>query len=261
MQLCTLASGSEGNAALLFSPGALVLLDAGISARRIVQALRALGRSPEELDALVLTHAHSDHIAGVDTLTRHYGLPVYATAGTALPLLRRAPAARETLHIIDSGMPFAIKGISFTAIETPHDAAGSVCYFFTDGRARAALVTDLGYVPETIGTRLAGLDALVLEANHDPDRLWGGPYPYPLKRRIAGDEGHLSNGAAAQAACSAVAGGARRVVLAHLSRENNLPELALGAVRRAAAEIGAVAGEDFCLSVAPRFEASEPWEV
>ncbi|HPE15988.1 MAG TPA: MBL fold metallo-hydrolase [Oscillospiraceae bacterium] len=261
MQLCTLASGSEGNAALLIAPGALVLLDAGISARRIVRALRALGRSPEELDALVLTHAHSDHISGADTLTRHYDLPVFATEGTALSLLRRAPAARETLHIVEPGTAFNIKELSFTAIETPHDADGSVCYFFTDGRARAALVTDLGYVPEAIGVRLAALDALILEANHDPDRLWGGPYPYPLKRRIAGDEGHLSNGAAAEAACRAVSGGARQVVLAHLSRENNLPELAVGAVRSAAAELGAVAGRDFCLSVAPRFEACAPWEV
>jgi phosphoribosyl 1,2-cyclic phosphodiesterase len=248
MMFCTFASGSSGNAALLSDGKAHILIDAGISCRRISGYLAELGLTPADLTAAVLTHGHGDHINGIGTLAKRIHAPIHATAGTrsALP-----NPARELCVTILPDQPFTIGGIEVLPFATPHDAPGSVGYFFRADGFTAAYATDLGYVPPSLFSLLRQAGLLVIEANHDPERLRTGPYPRFLKRRIAGDYGHLSNHACAELVSIVLAGKVRRVVLAHLSEENNRPELALRAVEAAAAAEGFTAGQDFELHIAP----------
>ena len=208
LTLTTLASGSSGNCLLLSAGETHLLVDAGISCRRICRSLRDLGVDPSALSGVLVTHEHTDHIAGLATLTKQFRLPVYASPGTGRQLCSR----------------------------------------------KAAVVTDLGVVTEAVLAGVAGADLLVVESNHDVDWVKSGPYPYSLKRRILGDHGHLSNEAGAALACTAVRAGARTVILAHLSAENNTPARARDAVALALSAMGADPDRDLRLSVAPRAE-------
>lgn len=240
----TLASGSSGNAALICCGGTRLLLDAGISCRRITAALRTLDVTPCDLSAVFITHTHSDHISGLATIVKSWDIPIFASEETARGLAGRIAGAGRLLHPCVCGRELQVDGVCVTPFRTSHDAPGSADFRFGD----AGILTDTGYVMPEAREVLTGVRLLVLEANHDTDRLRAGPYPYFLKRRILGDEGHLSNGAAAEFAVTAAQAGAREIVLAHLSAENNTPELALGAVSAALAE----AGLSPALTVAPR---------
>ena len=251
MIITTLASGSSGNAVLVSHGETHLLVDCGISCLRIKKALAALGLSAADLTGVVITHEHSDHIGGLETLFKQFHLPVYCTCGTARQLAYRIAFLEEVLHPVQPGVPVALGGIAVTAFATSHDAADSVGYTFcADGR-KAAVVTDLGVVTPVVEQALEGAHLLVAESNHDPDMVKNGPYPYHLKQRILGPRGHLSNGECA-ALCRRI--GAQTVILAHLSAENNRPSLALQAVR-------AAVGEDVTVSVAPRSETGERWQV
>lgn len=248
-----LASGSEGNSLLVSGGGTHVLLDAGISARRITAALRELGLSPRDLSAVLLTHEHSDHVSGLATLVKQYRPPLYATAGTARAVCRRAPAAADVLRIIPRQGTFDVGGVHVTAFPTSHDAAESVDYRFDCGGSAVGVLTDTGCVTPAAEDALRGVGLMVLESNHDVDWLLSGPYPYYLKQRILGACGHLSNNDAAFLAQRLAAFGTRRFVLAHLSRENNTPERARLTVERA------LSGLDASVTVAPRGQLSGPY--
>jgi len=253
MEFYTLASGSGGNAALLRSGDTALLLDAGISARRIEASLRTLGLSPAALSAVLITHEHSDHIGGVRTLTKRFSLPVYASYGTA----RFLSCAGDALRAFAAGDIFSIGPLRVTSFRTSHDAADSVGYRVDGPDGSFGLLTDTGVVPAAAEELLPGVDVLLLEANHDIDMLLGGPYPYPLKQRIRGPRGHLSNECAADFALRCARGGTHDILLAHLSAENNTPEAAQYAVgRRLQSEGFAVR-----LGVAPREHLSEVHEV
>lgn len=233
MRLTIFASGSSGNCALVSHGDTHLLVDAGLSARRISAALAHWNLSPERLAGCLITHTHTDHIAGLATLTKHFSFPLYATAPAGRQLAYRLPVDHllRTLEPPDSAV---IGGITVRAIPTSHDAPGSAGYRFTapDGRS-ACLVTDLGVVTPEVEEGVRGVDAAVIECNHDPDRLQSGPYPYYLKSRIAGPQGHLSNADGARLCALCAQSGAHTVVLAHLSRENNTPALARAAVSQA----------------------------
>lgn len=249
MEFYTLASSSSGNAALVRSGGTSILLDAGISARRIAQALSLLGMTPEDLDAILITHEHSDHVNGIATLTKKYAVPVYASRGTAHFL----PQAGSALRIFEAGDALAVGELDIQSFRTSHDAADSVDYRIDAPDGSLGALTDTGYVTDDAVKALTGVDLLLLEANHDVGMLQCGPYPYHLKRRILGEHGHLSNEAAADFALHCVKNGTSDILLAHLSAENNTPEAAEYAVARKLQ----AAGCSVRLGVAPRDRLSE----
>lgn len=251
MEFFTLASGSGGNAALLRTADAAVLLDAGISAKRITQMLEALGTPLDALSAILITHEHSDHIAGLRVFCKKCAAPVYASHGTAEALHDLLPESR--LHTFDAPGGFSLGSLAVTAFCSSHDALDPVGFRIDAPDGSLGLLTDTGVVPNGAAEVLRGVNTLVLEANHDCGMLESGPYPYALKRRIAGERGHLSNLAAAEFAVQAVRQGTDEIVLAHLSKENNTPETA----RLTVAHCLARAGCEARLSVAPRAAVSE----
>lgn len=261
LELCTLASGSSGNSLLVTDGRTHVLVDAGISCRRICTGLKELGVEPTELAGVLITHEHSDHISGLTTLTKQLRLPVYASPGTGRQLCYRIAFLEELLRPVAPGEGFSIGGLAIESFPTSHDAAESVGYALSAGGRKAAVVTDLGYVTEAVLRGIRGADLLVAEANHDVEWVQSGPYPYHLKARILGDRGHLSNEAGAELAWTAVEGGARTVVLAHLSHENNTPDRAHEVVRGVLERRGAAVGRDVALEVATRSEKSRRYTV
>lgn len=254
LTLTTLASGSSGNCLLLSAGDTHLLVDVGISCRRICRSLRELGVEPSDLSGVLITHEHSDHTAGLATLTKQLHLPVYTSPGTGRQLCYRIAAVEDVLHTCTPGGGFSVGGLSVETFPTLHDAAEPMGFAVSDGTRKAAVVTDLGVVTEQVLAGVAGADILVVESNHDVDWVQSGPYPYYLKRRILGELGHLSNESGGALACAAVQGGAHTVLLAHLSSENNTPARARDTVARALSAMGADPERDLKLSVAPRAE-------
>lgn len=244
--LCTLASSSSGNCTLVSDGKTNLLIDAGISARRIRAALRALDIG--EVSAVLLTHEHTDHISGLKTLVSRCRVPVYASRLTAAAV--EELVAPGLLNAFDAGDGFEIGNIGLQSFLTPHDTPESVGYLFCAGKSRAVVATDLGCVPPRALSYISEADVLLIEANHDPDLLKNGPYPGFLKKRILSDRGHLSNAACAQAVSfAAEKGNLKRVLLGHLSAENNTPALALSQVSGALSRLGL---NGLSVEVAPR---------
>lgn len=237
--LHTLSSGSEGNCLLLCAADTYLLLDAGISCRRIEAGLASLGISPSRLDAVLLTHEHTDHTAGLAVLCRRYDMPVFASAPTARKLCYRTAGLDGRITPLAPNDSFTLGQAYITVFPLSHDAAGAVDYRVDCGDASFGALTDSGVVTDEARQVLAGVELLLLESNHDVARLRAGPYPYPLKERILGPLGHLCNEDAAAFAAYMASKGTRQFVLAHLSRENNTPELALRAMEQALYGTGA----------------------
>lgn len=250
----TIASGSSGNAALVSCGGTHILLDAGVSARRITTGLGALGVAPEELTAILITHEHTDHIAGLQVLTKKLRRPILSSAPTCRQICYKVPFVDDLVRCQEPGTGVQVGSLWVESFSTPHDAAGSVGYSISGEGGRLVLCTDLGYVTEEVRCAAAGCDLLVCEANHDEDWVRSGPSPYYLKQRILGDRGHLSNEAGAELAAFAVANGAKAVALAHLSFENNTPGRARNVVAQRLSAMGCDPERDVHLSVAPRSE-------
>lgn len=248
MTVTTLASGSSGNCTLLSHGDTHILVDVGISCRRIVGSLAELGLSAADLTGICITHEHSDHIAGLPTLTKQYHIPVYTAGGTGRQLCYRIAALEDLLHDFTPGHSFSLGGLTVETFPTLHDAQEPCGYAISDGSQKAAIVTDLGQVTPHVQNGIRGATLLVAEFNHDIHRLQSGPYPYYLKQRILGSQGHLSNQAGAELALTAAQSGVHTVVLAHLSHENNSPSLALQAAQTALGD------HSVSLCVAPRSE-------
>ena len=248
-----LFSGSSGNSLYVEMGGARVLVDAGLSGSRIAAEMEKAGFSMQGLDALLITHEHSDHIGGVGVLSRRYGLPIYATEGTWAEMEHRLGRLEaDKRRIVRAGEDFYLGRMNVTAFSIPHDAAEPVGYAFRcDGR-KAATATDIGHLREDWLSQVEGCDILLLEANHDVDMLKAGRYPYDLKKRILGRRGHLSNEEAGAAAVELYRRGVRHIILGHLSKENNFPELAWQTVACALNEAGITPGVDIGLHVARR---------
>lgn len=248
-----LASGSEGNCLLVSGCGVHLLVDAGISAKRIAAGLNTLDLTPRDLDGVLVTHEHSDHTAGLATLTKQYQLPLYASGGTAGALCAKIPGAADVVKVIPRQGVLSFGALQVTVFPTSHDAAESVDFRFDCGGAAAGVLTDTGFVPPEAREALYGVGLLVLESNHDEEWLLSGPYPQYLKERILGPQGHLSNDTAACFARMLAMRGTRRFVLAHLSKENNTPEKARQTMAFA------LEGLDAEVTVAPRAEVSGPY--
>lgn len=238
-----LASGSTGNSLLVESDEAKVLVDAGLSAKKIEQLMEERGVKGAELDAVLITHEHSDHIKGVGALARKHDLPVYANEKTWEALNKHlGELAEEKIKVMETGSVVQFGALQVESYPISHDAAEPVGYCFYEDEHKLSLATDLGYVSSKVKEKLADSDAIILESNHDVDMLRMGKYPWNIKRRILGDTGHLSNEAAGEALCDIVSGRTETVYLAHLSRDHNLMDLAKLTVNTILEERGIEAG-------------------
>ena len=223
MRICVLGSGSSGNATFLATERTRLLIDAGLSGREIRRRLELVGEPAEKLDALLVSHEHTDHITSVRKLASDHALPVYISEPTRDALPWKAELRYEHFS---AGSGFTIGDVEVTPFTVPHDAADTVGFTFQMEGVKVGLVTDLGYVTELVKHHLRGCQVLVLESNHDPELLKISPYPWHVKQRVLGRHGHLSNLAAAEFLRTDYDGGAEVLILAHLSQMNNLPELA-----------------------------------
>lgn len=253
-RFCPLFSGSSGNCTYIGSAAGGVLVDVGVSARRIECALREREIDPRSIQAVFITHEHSDHIAGLRILAKRYGYKVYASAGTLDALVEAQVLGEGDAFeaITDDGVEAA--GMYVLPFHTSHDSRESLGFRLhtADGRA-LAVATDTGHMTDEIRGALIGCDLVLLESNHDVRMLENGPYPYYLKRRILGDKGHLSNECCAAELPFLAQQGTTRFILGHLSDVNNFPDLAYSASKAALQQAGLLEGRDYLLSVAPRY--------
>ena len=234
MRLCSIASGSSGNCIYVGSDHTHLMVDAGISGKQIEQGLNSLELSAKDMDGILITHEHVDHVKGLGVMARKYALPIYATKGT-LDEIRRMGSLGvipdELYREIHPDEPFAVGDLTVKPMHISHDAADPVAYRVEGEGKSAGIVTDLGKYDDYIVDKIQGLDVLLLEANHDIHMLEVGSYPYPLKRRILGDRGHLSNKLSGKLLCRVLHDRMKAVFLGHLSKENNYEELAYETVR------------------------------
>lgn len=234
MRLVSIASGSSGNCIYVGSDNTHILVDAGISNRRIEQGLNEIGIKGGELDGIVITHEHSDHTKGLGVLARKHGVPIYSTKETLdeirnMKYLGEYPV--ELLNPICPDVDFMIGDLEVKPFRIDHDAANPVAYRIQCDRKSVAVATDMGHFDQYIIDHLQGLDAILLESNHDVNMLETGPYPYYLKRRILGDHGHLSNENAGRLLNYILHDNLKKILLGHLSKENNYEELAYETVK------------------------------
>ncbi len=250
----TLCSSSSGNAAFIGTGNYGVLVDAGVSAKRLKDAMSAAGLDPAFIRALFVTHEHSDHIAGVGILARRHHLPVYANEATWQAMAAKVgklPAEQRRVFLSDED--FYIGQLGVVPFRIPHDAAEPVGFRLWGGQLSVSTATDLGHYTKQVHEAVSGSDLVLLESNHDPDLLLANPhYSERLKRRILGRNGHLSNEACAEALVSLVSTGVKNIILGHLSGENNTPKLALETSQTRAEIEGMVLGEDVCIDLAWR---------
>ena len=229
MRIATFASGSKGNCTLVSAGGARILIDAGISMKRITACLSSWGPSPQQLDGVFITHEHADHISGLPMLLKYFDFPIFAPPRVGLRLTQMFPGIAGRMKTIHSSQPVSLADIRVTAFSTMHDTPESVGYRI-DAEISFGVCTDLGCVTDEVRSALCGVSAAVIEANHDEEMLRRGPYPVFLKRRILSDRGHLSNTVSGELAGFLAESGTQTVILGHLSQENNTPEKAYAAV-------------------------------
>jgi phosphoribosyl 1,2-cyclic phosphodiesterase len=260
--LTMLGSGSAGNSALVATDHCKILVDGGLSARQIVLRLEQSGVSPQQLDGVLLTHEHGDHVCGLEVLCRKFHVPIYCNALTAEAIRCGGALERHRRwRIFRTGAEFSICDIMVQTFPVPHDAVDPIGFAFYAGASGLGFITDLGYATKMIVERLRQVHTLVIETNHDEKLLQNDKHrPWPVKQRIQSRHGHLSNNAAAGVIEQLLPGKIERVVLGHLSRDCNTPELALGVIRELLLKCGRSDMEVSCATqskVSPRFRIGE----
>ena len=257
----SLFSSSKGNCHYIESGDTAILIDAGRSAKQIALALGARGIDPDGVSALFITHEHVDHVSGVRVFSSRHNVPVYATEGTAAGMRYKGYTDSKTpVHIISGEVE--IGDMKVTPVATSHDAFEPCAYTveFSDGK-KIAVCTDLGVMSEEVSAALEGSDLVLIESNHEFSMLMNGDYPYPLKRRIAGEKGHLNNDDCAREVVKLVKNGTKKIFLGHLSEENNTPENAYQTTLLALESAGFKEGEDFALTVLPPENTKKAVEI
>ncbi len=262
LKFCSFASGSSGNCYMIQWNETVLLVDVGISGKKIMEGLACAGVSPEMVQGILITHEHSDHIKSLKIVSKKLtGATTYCTVGT-WPYLREMVAENRQISF-QRGETFIIGGITVKSFSLSHDAAEPVGYSFFAGGKQISVLTDTGCVTDEIFEEIKGADLIALEANHDKDVLQFCGYPYHIKRRILSDEGHLSNEAAGDCICRLVqyAGKERRILLSHLSRENNTPEMAQITVANILETAGIYAGGELKIDVITREKISRIYQI
>jgi len=238
-----------------------LLIDAGISLRRIKDGLRRVGLTPDDLAGVLITHDHSDHIGGVKMLVKYHKTLIFSSFGAGYGIYRAMPEADPFMNCFEIGAEFDLGGIKVQSFRTPHDASESVGYKLQAGGKSLSYVTDLGHVTDEVISSASGSEMAIIESNHDRDMLRRGPYPQFLKMRILSAHGHLSNCDSGRFATKLAQTGTRYLLLAHLSRENNTPGLALKTVGNALKGGGISIGHNVELDAAPPSTPSRTYEL
>lgn len=234
MKICSIASGSSGNCIYIGGNDTNILIDVGISGKKIENGLKEINISPQNIDGILITHEHSDHVKGLGVMSRRYGIPIYATKATWNELMNTSSLGKidDELHnVIIPNEDFSIKEFTIHPFNSYHDAIDPVCYTIQNGYKKISVATDLGCYDEYIMEKLQGSNILFIEANHDVNMLQVGKYPYFLKRRILSDIGHLSNEMSGKLVTNLYHKKLTHIILGHLSKENNYPELAYESVK------------------------------
>lgn len=249
----TLISGSSGNASYLTDGKTHLLIDCGMSGKQLAEALSKLNILPNQIDALLITHEHIDHIKGAGVVARRYGIPVYATSGTH-KAMDIGKIEESQIKVINTSDDFEIGTIGIKAFDIPHDAANPAGFNFYIDHQKITIATDIGCMTKPLFEQIKGSKAILLESNHDVNMLQFGTYPFPLKQRILSDVGHLSNENAAKTALELVKSGTEHIMLGHLSKENNHPEIAMMETYNKLTASGVNVGEDMTLQIADRYK-------
>lgn len=258
IKLASLFSGSSGNAIYITNNSTHLLVDAGLSGKKIEESLACTGVNIREIHGILISHEHMDHVLGAGILARRYKIPIYANQKTLKAMegqLKKVPA--ECIRTFVTGQPFEIGDIRVNSFSTPHDAVESVGFNFHYENKKVTIATDIGHIHKTLLQSLEGSDMILIESNHDIEMLKVGRYPWPLKQRILGDTGHLCNELAGKVVAYLATKGTQKFLLGHLSKENNFPELAFETVKNALQEKSIIAGKDVYLGVALRDRPSE----
>lgn len=253
----SLRSGSSGNSTYIRTESARIVIDCGMSGKQFNLALQSVGENVTEVDALLLTHEHIDHCSGIGVVMRRHKIPLYTTANTferAREIIGNIDESR--VYIIEPGKAFSVRDTIILPFSLPHDASDPVGFRIYATGGDIGVATDLGHFSPVVRESLKGCRIVYLEANFDPTLLETGPYPFFLKRRIAGSHGHLSNIDAGDAAVQLLQSGTEAFALSHLSRDNNRPGLALKTVSERLLREGARAGRDYVINASPRYECS-----
>ncbi|MDA0273470.1 MAG: MBL fold metallo-hydrolase [Proteobacteria bacterium] len=227
VRFASLGSGSKGNGTLIDNGSTCVVIDLGFTIKETVRRLSRLGLTPQDVDAILVTHEHADHIHGVAGFARKFGTPVYLTPGT---YQHKKMGELPVLNKINCHSPFQVGSLSITPVAVPHDAKEPCQFLVTSENLTVGILTDLGHITPHVKDTYRECDALLLECNHDVTMLQEGPYPYPLKQRVGGDYGHLNNSQAAELLDTINLERLRHLVISHISGKNNLPNLAQDAV-------------------------------
>ena len=253
MVFCPLFSGSGGNATYVATDKTQLLVDVGVSALAIGNALNGLSVLLRDIDGVLITHEHSDHVKGIVTLSKRYGIPIYANEKTWLAMGKTAEQMPvQLMRVFETGREFYIGDIAVHPFPTPHDAAESVGFSLYAKGKTACLMTDIGYLQENLLPQASRADVVLIESNHDEELLRQGTYPAYLKRRILSKKGHLSNADAGVGVCALAQSGVRRFYLGHLSVQNNREDMALSAVCGALSARSIIAGRDVAVVVAKK---------
>ncbi|MEF9952563.1 MAG: MBL fold metallo-hydrolase [Clostridium sp.] len=258
MKFCSLYSGSSGNCLYVGSDKTNILIDAGLSGKRIETAMKSRDINPKEINGIVITHEHSDHIKGAGILSRRYNIPIYANNNTWEAMESSlGKIAEENIKVFSNCRAFEIGDVTVNPFAVPHDAAEACGYSFIKDSKKITIATDIGYVTETIKENLRDSDLFLIESNHDVNMLKVGPYPYELKRRVLSDRGHLSNENAGKAIIEVLTSKVKNILLGHLSNTNNYPCLAHETVASVLKMEGVELGGDCTLEVATRDESTK----
>jgi len=252
-KVCSLSSGSSGNATYIGNENTHILIDAGQSVKQITDALTHVGVKPTDLDGILISHEHSDHIKSAGQLSRKFDIPIYANIGTWNAMEKQMEAITSSnIRMFEDSKPFFVKDIAIKPFSIPHDAASPVGFSFFCGKRKISIATDLGHTNSEIIKTIMDSDMVILESNHDIELLQSGSYPTFLKKRIMGKKGHLSNVDAARALVDMIKCRVTHALLAHLSKENNLPQLAYNTVKDILLKDGIRTDKDVMLDVAHR---------
>lgn len=253
-----LLSSSSGNSIYVTDDTTHILIDCGAPVRYIEKCLARLGINPETLSGLFITHAHSDHVAAAGTLSKKYNIPIFATEETfSLSGRYLSSVSRKSARIISAGDDIIIGDMIVHAFLLSHDIGGAISYTIKDSETKFGIATDSGYVNDEILNNLSDCESVIVEANHDVDMLLSGPYPYPLKKRILSDVGHLSNVLCGELCVKLATSGTKSFWLGHLSEKNNTPDIAYRTVHQILTDSGYSVGTDIALNVIPKMWIEE----
>lgn len=253
MKFCNLASGSKGNCTVISTGNITLMIDDGLNIRDLTQRARLANIDLSSIDAVLVTHEHSDHIKGIASLVKKYSIPLYCHKDSADYL---DPQASAYLVDRDMDLPFEIGDMQISPFRLPHDSSYNLGYRLSDGKRSVSIATDLGCVNESIIHNLAESDLIMLESNHDIDMLRQGAYPFMLKQRILSKNGHLSNDECAQSIATLAKYGTKHFVLAHLSQDNNTPELAFECTAKALENARFIEGKDVFVETAFQYKST-----